>query len=288
MNFEILRNMETFTQQMFNNIIGFQEREHPAWDESLSFAERIQSIPLHYLIFSNADRDPETHGPTIAHYYPLQYEMAKIAAFAKQVSDSPVVLDAHARNGFVGSLLAREGVKVIGMRSEQEKPNQIEKFFDADVYELRQGTIKEVDFPLDVVFSSWMPSGENITNEIVRLNPKLVVYVHTDHINEHDGQPQTGTKSSFGDELPANFKLIEEWAVTRSSDTLSDIWPDLSGNIEETRSVKIFVNEPFHDIFVDDKKLDVKGYDWEEDLLMVETARAAKENMKQRGFPIEF
>lgn len=288
MNFDLLRNMEPFTQKMFNNIIGFQERDHPAWNEALAFDERIQGIPLHYLVFSNADRNPETHGPTICHYYPLRYEMCKIAAYAKKVSDNPIVLDAHARNGFVGSLLAREGVKVIGMHSNEDKPNQIESFYDKNVYEMQEGTIKDVDIPVDVIFSSWMPRGVNITNDIVRLNPKLLVYIHTDHVSEHDQLPQTGTPTSFGEELPQQYKLIDEWAVTRPKDIFNEIWPDLTGSIEETRLVKIFANEGFHDISVDEASLDDKGYDWEEDLLMAETALAAKNQMKQRGFPVHF
>lgn len=288
MNFEILRNMESFTQKMFNNIIGFQERDHPAWDESRPFEERIKAIPLHYLVFSNADRNPETHGPTICHYYPLHYEMAKIAAYAKRVSDQPVILDAHARNGFVGSLLAQEDVNVIGMRDPEEKPNQIENFYDADKYQIREGTIKDVDFPVDVVFSSWMPREADISNDIIRLNPKLVIYIHTNHINEHDGKPQTGTPISFGDGLPANFQLIEEWAVTRQKDLFHEVWPDLTGNIEETRYVKIFANEPHHQLLINDEELNVSGYDWEEDLLMAETAITAKNQMKQRGFPVDF
>ncbi|MDX1810733.1 MAG: hypothetical protein R3240_02200 [Gammaproteobacteria bacterium] len=288
MNFEILRNMEPFTEQMFNNIISFQERDHPTWDEKLSFEERIRNIPLHYLVFSNADRNPATHGPTISHYYPLQYEMAKIAALAKKVSEQPVVLDAHARNGFIGSLLAREGVKVVGMQSDQEKPNQIENFHDANRYEMRKGHIGDVDFDVDVVFSSWMPSGENISADINRLKPKLVVFVHTDHVNEQDNARQTGSDRSFGEDLHEDYQLIEEWAVTRPRDLFNEIWPDLTGNLEETRRVKIFASQPFHSIAVDDDELNIQGYSWEDELLMAETARAAKEQMKQQGFPVDF
>lgn len=288
MNFEILRNMESFSEQMFNNIIGFQEKDHPAWDSSLDFSQRIAQIPLHYLVFSNADRNPETHGPTIAHFYPLQFEMAKIAAYAKQLADKPVILDAHARNGFVGSLLAREGVDVIGMQSPREKPNQIESFYDPQVYNLKSGEITDVDFPIDVVFSSWMPSGENISNEVIRLNPKLVIYIHTSHTNEYNGAHQTGTDASFGKDLPQSYQLIEEWAVTRPENLFSEIWPDLTDNPEETRYVKIYANQPYHHISVDESILNLNGYPWEEDLLMAETARQAKQDMQQRGFPVDF
>lgn len=286
MSFEILREMEPFTQKLFNGIIGFQERDHAAWDDSLNFEERIKDLPLHYLIFSNADRDPKVYGPTIAHYYPLQYEMATIANYAKQVSEKPVVLDVHARNGFVGSLLAREGVEVIGLRSEHDKPNQIENFYDKSCYKMTNGEIENTDIPVDVVFSSWMPSPQNITNDIVRLNPKLVVYIFTEHSNEYSGERQTGTSQSFGEQLPNNYKLIDEWQVTRSENLLNEIWPDLSPNIEENRFVRIFANEGFHDIKNNEDNIKVKGYDWEKELLMAETAHKAKNSMKQRGFPI--
>jgi len=286
MSFEILREMEPFTQKLFNGIIGFQERDHAAWDDSLNFDERIKDLPLHYLIFSNADRDPEVYGPTIAHYYPLQHEMATIADYAKQVSDKPVVLDVHARNGFIGSLLAREGVEVIGLRSEHDKPNQIENFYDSTCYKMTDGEIENTDLPVDVVFSSWMPSPKNITNDIVRLNPKLVVYIFTEHSNEYSGERQTGTSQSFGEQLPESYKLIDEWQVTRSENLLNDIWPDLSPNIEENRFVRIFANEGFHDLKSNNKNTIVKGYDWEKELLMAETAHKAKSSMKQRGFPI--
>ena len=286
MSFEILRNMEAFTEEMFNNIITFQEKEHPAWNQELSFQARINKLPLHYLMFSNPDRNPETHGPTVAHYYPLNYEIAKIVAYAQAVADNPVVCDVHTRNGFVGSLLAEQGINVIGLKDPNDKPNQIESFHTTENYQIKPGGIADVDFPVDVIFSSWMPSGQNITDNIIRINPKLVVYIFTEHTNEYSGERQTGTNESFGEKLPENFKLIEEWSVTRPKDLLKEIWPDLSGNIEETRIVRIFANTGFHDVTIDEDGLEVHPYHWENDLLMADTALKAKNDMRQRGFPM--
>jgi len=286
MSFEILRNMEAFTEEMFNGIITFQEREHPAWDETKNFQDRIKKLPLHYLMFSNPDRNPETHGPTVAHFYPLNYEIAKIAAYAKAVSDNPVVCDAHTRNGFVGSLLSEQGLNVIGLKDPNEKPNQIESFHTEENYELKIGTAADVDFPVDVLFSSWMPAGQNITEDIIRINPKLIVFIFTEHTNEYSGERQTGTNESFGEELPESFKLIEEWSVTRPKDLLNEIWPDLSPNIEETRVVRVFANKDYHDISIDEDAITVKPYDWENELLMADTALQAKSQMQQRGFPL--
>lgn len=288
MSFEILRNMESFTQNMFNGIIGFQEKDHPAWKNDLNFQDRIKNIPLHYLMFSNADRDPKTHGPTIAHYYPLKFEMEKIADYIKQVSDKALVCDVHARNGFIGSLLAQENIKVIGLQDEEEKPNQIESFYDQTNYEIKPGTLKDTDLNIDVVFSSWMPTGKNITNDIVAKNPKLVIYIFTEHVNEFSGERQTGTNESFGEQLPDQYKLLEEWSVTRPQDLLHEIWPDLTGNLEETRLVRIYANEGYHDIHSALKEENTKGYDWEQDLQMAETALRAKQEMKNRGFPTQF
>lgn len=288
MSFEILRDMESFTQNMFNGIIGFQEREHPAWNNDLSFQERIKKIPLHYLMFSNADRDPATHGPTIAHYYPLKYEMVKIADYIKQLGDDAKVYDVHARNGFIGSLLAQEGVNVIGLQNPEEKPNQIESFYDKDKYQMQTGTLADVNDNVDVVFSSWMPTSMNITAEILQKNPKLVIYIFTEHYNEFSGDRQTGTDDAFGEQLPEQYKLLEEWSVTRPKDLLHEIWPDLTGNLEETRVVRIYANEGFHDLHSTVTEEAVKGYDWEHELLMASTAFQAKQEMKNRGFPAQF
>jgi len=288
MNFDILRNMESFTQNMFNEIIAFQEKEHAAWNNELGFRERIKNLPLHYLLFSNADRNPETHGPTVAHYYPLKYEMAKIADYINKIANTAVVCDVHARNGFIGSLLAQEGLSVIGLQDPNEKPNQIASFYDADNYKMQSGTLKDCDFDIDVVFSSWMPAGMNITADIVAKNPKLVIYIFTEHINQFSGERQTGTDGAFGEQLPPQYKLLEEWSITRRKDLLHEIWPDLTGNLEETRFVRIYANEGYHHLHSTLEERKVRGYHWELDLQMAETAHRAKEEMKNRGFPTDF
>ena len=49
-DFEPLRDMGTFTEDMFNRIISFQEKQHPAWNAELGFEQRILGLPLHYFI----------------------------------------------------------------------------------------------------------------------------------------------------------------------------------------------------------------------------------------------
>lgn len=285
-NFEVLKNMESFTEEMFNQIIAFQEKQHPAWDNSLPFAERIRNLPLHYLVFSAADRDPATHGPTVAHYYPLREEIIKIMHYAKQVAERPVICDLHARNGFIGSLLAREGgddTKVIGLRHDDEKPNQIEEFFDSDSYEFLNGPHEQLDY--DVAFSSWMPSGENITSTIIEKNPKLIVYIYTNHTDNISGKRQTGTDASFT-ELPEQYKLIEKWTTNRPKDLFHEIWPDLTPSLEEKRHVKIYAHTSLKDIAPYKNAIPCTPYDWEKELQMATLAHQAKQSLKNRGIKV--
>lgn len=284
-HFEPLRNMETFSDEMFNRIIAFQERQHPAWKPELPFAQRIAGLPLHYLIFSCPDRDPAKFGPTVAPYIPLRDELRRIALYARQVAAEPVVCDFHPGNGFVGSLLAREGLKVIGVRDPAAKPNQIQNFYDRAVYALREQAVADIDFPFDVAFSSWMPAGVNFTPEIVKHRPKLIVFIHTKHVNEETGVPQTGTPAAYT-ELPAGYQLIHEWGMTRVKDVLHEVWPDLTPSIEETRYVKVYAAEGYHGIEIPDELPPAEPYDWERELDMALLAIQAKEHLRAQGVQV--
>ena len=281
-HFEKLRNMGSFSEEMFNRIIAFQEKQHPAWNSALPFDERIKDLPLHYLVFSNPDRDPARLGPTVSHIIPLRDEMRRIAAYARQVAKDPVVCDLHAGNGFVGSLLAREGVKVIGVHEPDAKPNQIKNFYDRDHYQLREQTIESIDFSFDVAFSCWMPAGKNYTPQILNHRPKLIVFIHTKHVDEETGAPQTGVAEAFTD-LPERYQLIHEWGMTRPKDLFHDIWPDLTPSIEETRYVKVYADWDNHHIDVEDDQPSADPYDWEHELDMALLARQAMEHVRAQG-----
>ncbi len=283
--FNKLREMEPFTDELFNRIFAFQEKSHSAWDSGKAFAERIKGIPLHNLIFSNPDRDPETSGPTIAHYYPLREENKALVYYAKHVASHPNILDIHGRNGFVGSLLAREGVKVIGLRDPAEKPNQIADFYDPECYELRQGKLNDIDFPVDVAFSAWMPTGQNFTPDIIKLKPKMIIFIYTEHINEHSTLWQTGCEEAFNN-LPGHYRVIDEWSIARPENMLQEAWPDLSANIEETRHVRIFVDESVAEIPQYAPEEMANPYDWEEDLELALLAIEAKDHLRSRGIEV--
>lgn len=291
MNFEPLREMEAFSNEMFTRIVSVQQKEHAAWNTALPFAERIQGLPLFNLIFSNPDRNATTTGPTISHYYPLRAEIRKIAHYARQVADQPIVCDLRCGNGFIGSLLANEGVRVIGVRAPTAKPNQIPDFYDPSRYEMRTLPITDIDFAFDVAFSSWMPSEVNDTPHILQHSPKLIVYIHTDHVDGLSGRRQTGTAEAFVDlvnlsGLAGRYKLIDQWSVTRAQDMLHEIWPELPPSIEETRHVKVYADAPFHGINLLGYAETAKGYDWEQELEMTLLALEAKGMLRARGIAI--
>lgn len=283
--FDKLRQLATFSEEMFNRIIAFQERLHPAWNPALPFDERIRELPLHALVFSNPDRDPAKYAHTIAPFYPLRAELRQIAQCARQVADDPLVCDVHARNGFLGSLLAREGVRVLGLTDPADKPNQIAEFFDPSCYETSAEILETLTRPIDVAFSAWMPAGVNRTPAIVAHTPKLIVFIHTDHVDASSGRRQTGTAEAYT-QLPARYQQIAEWSIVRPKDLLHEVWPDLTPSIEETRHVRIFADLPYRGIQVEREMEAVDPYDWEQELDLALTAHEAKDYLRGRGISV--
>ncbi len=283
--FQKLRDMETFTDGLMQRIFSFQEKSHPAWDENQPFTRRMANLSLHNLIFSNPDRDPKQFGPTIAHYYPLREENRALVHYIRHVAEDAVVLDLHARNGFIGTLLAHEGANVIGLRDPAEKPNQIANFYDPAVYQLREGTLADVDFPVDVVLSAWMPMAKNFTPDILKLKPKMIIYIYTEHTNEYSGERQTGTADAF-DNLPANYRIVDEWSIARPENLMQGAWPDLSANLEEDRVVRIYADESITEVPRYEIDKPVQPYDWEAELEMALLAMEAKQELRSRGIEV--
>lgn len=280
--FDPLRNMESFTEAMFNNIIAFQEKQHPAWDKALPFTQRIEHLPLHYLIFSSPDRDPNQFGPTVAHYYPFREEIQKIAYYTQEIGANSLA-DIYCGNGFIGSLIAREGIKVLGLTQYLHKPNQIERFHDTACYSFSEASFAESQ--CNAVFTSWIPGGENPSPSIVACHPRLIVYSYTDHINPQTQERQCGTDTMLTD-LPDNYVLLDQWSVTRPENLLHAIWPDMTPNLEEIRHTRIYVEQNFKDIDTHPKLLPGEPYYWETEYNMAMLALEAKQDLQMKGFPV--
>lgn len=280
--FAPLKNMEQFTNDMFNRIIAFQEKDHPAWNENLAFSARIKDLPLHNLIFSNPDRDPNLYGPTIAAYFPLREEIQKLAQYAKHVSTNPSAYDWYPGNGFIGSLLAREGLTVTGIKDNIAKDNQIKTFFDKDCYQFTDH--KNISESCDLILASWMPPQVNPTPDILHLKPKLIAYVYTEHMDQSNEQRQTGTEDMF-DALDNDYILVDSWSFHRPLNLLHEIWPDMTPSIEETRITRVYATKE-----AGVKKIESletgSPYDWEQDLQMALLALEAKQQLRSRGMNI--
>ncbi|HEY5602432.1 MAG TPA: hypothetical protein VIM41_04940 [Gammaproteobacteria bacterium] len=280
--FAPLKNMEPFTKDMFNRIIAFQEKDHAAWNETLDFAARIRGLPLHNLIFSNPDRDPKQFGPTVAPYYPLREEMQKLAAYARQAAANPAAYDWFPGNGFVGSLLAREGLPVTGIKDHNIKDNQIKTFFDKTCY--RFCNRNSIGPSCDFVLASWIPSQVNPTPEILQLQPKLIAYVYTEHTDKSNGLRQTGTNDMFA-ALANDYRLLDSWTIHRPENLLHEIWPDMTSSIEETRITRVYAGNQLmlEKIHALENKT---PYDWETELQMALLALEAKQQLRSRGMPV--
>lgn len=280
--FEPLKNMEQFTNDMFNRIIAFQEKDHPAWNENLAFSARINGLPLHNLIFSNPDRDPNLYGPTVAAYFPLREEMQKLALYAKQVSGNPKAYDWYPGNGFIGSLLAREGLSVTGIKDNIAKNNQIKTFFDKDCYRFAER--KDISESCDLILASWMPPEVNPTPEILNLKPKLIAYVYTEHMDQSNKQRQTGTDDMFN-ALDSDYTLIDSWSFHRPLNLLHEIWTDMTPSIEETRVTRLYATKDASVTKLDPIETG-SPYGWEQDLQMALLALEAKQQLRSRGMNI--
>jgi hypothetical protein len=280
--YEPLRNMESFTEDMFNHIIAFQEKTHYAWNNNLSFDARIKNLPLHNLIFSNPDRDPTKFSATVAPFYPLREEMQKIAFYAKQLADKPVVCDLYPGNGFIGSLLGREGVDVVGQQTQDSMPNQIESFFDAEHFRYSNEPLAQLQF--DAALVAWPPSDSNPSETLAARKTKMIVYVFTDHVDPNTQQRQTGSEAMLST-LNEDYRLLDNWDVVRPTNILHEIWPDMTPSIEETRHVHIYLHNSVEDLQPAQALPPMQGYDWEKDLHMALLALEAKQEVQSRGFP---
>ena len=277
-----LRDMESFTEDMFNRIIAFQEQEHPAWNEQLSFEERITGLPLHNFIFSNPNRDPTKSGPTLAHYYPLKKELERLAHYIRQTGDDARVCDIYPGNGIIGSLLGREGIEIFGIKRDDVLPCQIAEFYDNNCYQFVAGNLEEANF--NTAFASWMPSGINLTPQLIQKNPDLIIYIFTDHIDPATNKRQVGSEQMLSD-LNDDYRLVDNWSITRTKDILHEIWPDMTPSIEETRHTHIYASKSVADIQAYTIDTETKyAYDWEKDLVLTNLAHEAKDLVKSRQF----
>lgn len=156
-------------------------------------------------------RSPETlytdiqAGPVI-HWLPRSRDIERFVRIAEAVGDGdkpPVILELGAGSGFLSYLLARtERASVVAVEPDEKlltgdgnarRQDGITGLHDDTSrlpyshpnLQLRAATSREViaeyqDSPPDVVLCSWMPARFNFVPDIIKLNPKAIIYVRRD------------------------------------------------------------------------------------------------------------
>jgi SAM-dependent methyltransferase len=227
-----------YLKAMLSRIEAFQEHIHPVWDANAPFDTRIAGLPLYALTFNNYDRVDSLHGPTIAHYAPARSELRALARTIQSLDPQAAVLDIGCGNGFVGSLLAREGARVIGIDDLSWKLPQIPHFYDPICYKLRTPkSLSTYEGNVDVAFCSWMVPDANLTKEIVEREPSLIIHVYSPH-DEDGGRRETGCTEAFV--CPERYSVLGGWAVFTPGSFFSDLDEVYSSKPDKIRLVEIW------------------------------------------------
>lgn len=213
--------------EIFQKIIAYQNTKNSdVWNEELGFDQRISSLPLISMQCNHPTKDPEIHGPTIAHYPPSKREIVAIAKTIKNYSPQARVLDIGCGNGFIGGLLAREGLNVIGIDDLTWNQPQVSNLYDGDVYCRKAPfSLENYTDKYDVAFCSWMVPGENLTNEILKSNPAIIIHVYSSH-KDYKGELITGSKEAYN--LPEGYSFLCEWESCTPSNFIPSLFSQIS------------------------------------------------------------
>ncbi len=191
------------------NIISFQIKIHPAWNENNSFLERIRELPLYFLEFNHNSRIDEVHSVTVTHYVPHRIELITLSKIINSIGNNVHVCDIGCGNGFIGSLLGREGVSIFGIDDHSYKQPQISRFIDKQHYSITEKTLDSEDVQFDVAFCGWMSPYTNLTPSILLKEPKLIIHIYSPD-RQKDGSLITGTTEAY--QCPDNYSRLIEWS----------------------------------------------------------------------------
>ena len=170
------------------------------------------------------------------------------------------------------------------MQQPSVKPNQIESFSDSSCFSIDDNPIEKRS--CNAVLISWPPAEVNPSQQVIGLQPKLIIYVFTNHVDETTGVRQTGSKDMLTT-LANDYRLVDQWEVHRPKDLLHEIWPDMTPSIEETRQVHIYAHSSLIKFTAVQSLPPAQPYDWEIDLQMALLALQAKQEVQSRGFPVK-
>ncbi len=180
-------------------------------------------------IFKSIEYSEWGIGPTYKgplHWLPKKEEMERFTQIAQQVAgglDTPRVLEVGAGNGLLSLLLAQTGkLDVTGMDPNDAiwKPGEIN--YEHPNLKLLPGTSDAAKLlfgnnPPDVVISSWMTPDADLTDDIVALAPKAIIYVYSAYFEDLDSDGQFATRFS----PKPGYHRAFSWKGTTQDDILN-------------------------------------------------------------------
>lgn len=245
-------------------IVSFDQKTHHAWDVRKSFNKRIKDMPLYFLVVNQHEKDNKVQSVTVTHYVPCRSEMMALAEIIKSYGSNLQICDIGCGNGFLGSLLAREGLNVFGIDDHLHNQPQIPIFMDKDYYSFKKKKLQDPDVTFDVGFCSWMNSKLNLTPQIVEKNPKMIIHIFSSN-RQNNGTPTTGVPDAYYP--PGNYQFLIGWETILPSDFFKPIRDRTQLRLIENQQginlVFVYVRKdlkPIQSI----TPLDFKGhYDWD-------------------------
>lgn len=271
--------MASTIASMRQGIIQFENCQHLAWDDSQLFAKRIKALPLLFLEFIHPAQDPKTQSTTVTHYVPCRNEFCALADLIRSYGSDLRVCDIGCGNGFLGSLLMREGVSGFGIDDSSYRQPQIPHFYDPDCYQVIKTNLHDLKGDFDVSMCSWMSEGSNLTPAIVARKPALIIHFYSkDHYP--DGSLTTGTVSAY--KCPENYRLLTGWETRLPQDYFmflmeEEIRLQMYENPFRNRSVCVYLRNDI-DSLPPPSPLDYsERYDWDLERELINSLR------KKRG-----
>lgn len=259
---------------MRDRVALFQQHCHPVWNSNAPFDSRITRLPLYALEFNNYDRDKQRNGPTIAHYSPARRELVAIASMCQSLGPDVTVLDIGCGNGFIGSLLAREAVRVIGIDDLSWKPPQIRELYDSNAYELRVPcSLSDFRDTFQVALCSWMVPDANLTTEILARGPALVIHIFSLDCSA-DGLAITGSNEAYRCQSP--YVVLGRWGVVTPGDYFAALDCSFSANNRKLRVVEVWKRKDAPDVSFPELNVVDEEYDWELERFRLNRIRVAR------------
>ena len=245
-------------------IVSFEQKTHPAWDVRKRFNIRIKDMPLYFLLVNHFEKDNKVQSVTVTHYVPCRSEMMALAEIVKFYGNDLQTCDIGCGNGFLGSLLAREGLNVLGIDDRLHSQPQIPIFMDEDCYSFKERKLQDPDVTFDVGFCSWMNSKLNLTSQILEKNPMMIIHIFSSD-RQNDGTPTTGVPDAYYP--PDNYQFLIGWETILPSDFFKPIRDmthlQLIENQEWINLVFVYVRKDLK-LIQPNTPLDFKGhYDWD-------------------------